>query len=305
MPFVIPAPRAVGPTTANVRTFTLTGPSGQAVTLHGSPRQTTMGAPQGLDAPPLDTFSTELPTTGGVWLGSRVTSRPVLLPVTAWADTPEEWEQTRRDLVDMFLTPGEHTLLCRALDGATRELRLRYRGGMTAPAALDTPLSSQWAIEMTAYDPYWYGPVRSRSWVEAASVGDFFPGPPFVLAPANIIGTTSVTNNGAVEVWPEWRIDGPITSASFTGPEGDVFKYDASLSAGEWVTIKTDPRTLLSQKVVDDSGANVWGNITGASDPFAVFWPLPRGESTITLAAAGSSTTTAITVSWREAFRTW
>lgn len=307
MPIIIAAPRRTSASVAPSMQWTLHTADGSDWVMSSTGFPRLQRGAQGLDAAPVQTFDAQLPDTGGVWLGSRVASREVLLPIVVSASSEDEWVDLRRALVGAFTTPGEHRLTVTKSDGTYRELFCRYVGGLESPVQGEQGVSwfAQYGIQLRAYDPHWYGVSRSLSWQEADSGVDFFPGPPFEMEPGNVFGSVSIDNGGAVQLWPTWRVDGPITSATFTGSGGDVWKFNDTLSAGEWVTVYTDPRVPLSQRVLDDEGTNRWGDIYGSADPFAVFWPLEVGVNDVTVAAAGTTSATRITCTYRIAWPTW
>jgi hypothetical protein len=263
---------------------------------------------QGFGAPPVQTFDTELPSVdGGVWIDSRVASRDILLPVMLWSANEADWIADRRRLFSLFTTKGEHQIVVTTPDGLYRALGCRYLSGLESPRDGEQgPVRyAHFAVQMRAYDPYWYGDVRSVTWLLPDSGPDFFPGPDWILTPGNVFGETLVTNDGAIEAWPVWTVSGPATLTEFTGPSGETFSFTGTLTVGESVTINTDPRTPLSQKVIDSDGVNRWGDIAGDGDPFAVFFELPVGESQVSASATGGTADTRITMSWRLAYQTW
>lgn len=263
---------------------------------------------QGLGLPPVQIYDIDAAGIhGGIYTGFRYQVREVLLPVVAWGRDGDEWTDARRTLADLFAPGVEHTLVAATAGGSTRRLGLRYVGGLESPQEGERGhvTVGRFAIRLRAYDPFWYGDERSVTWRQSPGSTPFFPGPPWTLIPGSVFGSTTVTNDGAQDVWPTFTIEGPATSATFVGPDGDTFTLTHTLAAGETVTISTDPRVPLAQKVVDHDGTNLWSAISGDGDPFAVFFPLPAGDSAVSASAAGGTSATRITVAWRIAYETW
>lgn len=311
MPFVVPAPKEVVGTSGLAPTtqWTFVSASGEQ-TLLTSPTQHPVMQPgaQGLDGAPVQTFDMELSTLpGGVWFGSRVMSREILLPVVMWGDDETEWRASRRRILSLFGTKGEHQIVATTPGESSRTLFVRYLAGLESPTDGEQGALrfARYAVQLRAYDPFWYGGERSVSYVQTDAATQFFPGPPWVLTPSATLGSTEIVNEGDIEVWPTWTIRGPVTSATFVGANGDTFTYTGAVAAGESVTIRTDPRVPLPQRVVDGAGTNLWSNLSGDGDPFAVFWSLPVGTSTISVSASGTNAVTRITGTWRDGFETW
>jgi hypothetical protein len=262
----------------------------------------------GLDMPPVVVRDSEFPIVdGGLFEGVRYGIRDVILPVVLWAADAAQFDVLRQRLFRMFDPRAEGVLRVRPAGRGVRELRVRCVGGLSNPESGDQGALNYavFGVELRAYDPLWYGQSASQVW-ELASGSEFFPGPPFTLSPASVLGNVIVVNDGAQPVWPTFTVYGPCTAVTFTGPQGDVFKLQHTLTFGQTVRISTDPRTVLSQRVVSGTGSNLWGSVVGGSSPFAKFWSLPQGESTVSVTATGCTfDQTRVVMGYRFGYLTW
>ena len=256
-------------------------------------------------APPRTLLASSPPTMdGGVYRGHRFEARDVGLGLLTSTRTTGEWETETRALVrDFDTTDDVGTLVAQSPAGATRMLSARYVTGLESPTEGDPGAVTigTWAVQLRAYDPWWYGPAMSKSFSVATST-PFFPGPPFTLMPTELLGSgSSVTNPGDVEAFPVWTITGPATAVTASSG-GRSWTVTRTLGAGETVTVDCDPRAPAFSKIVDGDGANLWGTATA---DYPDLWPLPAGESTITVdVAGGTSADTRITMAFNPRYRT-
>lgn len=251
-----------------------------------------------------------LPPTidGGLYRGHRYQPRDVFLSLMAHTRDPDTWRTTYRTLVDDFdTTSGAGTLTVGQVNGEHRSLSCRYVTGLESPVEGEPGVVkiASWVVHVRAYDPWWYGPEQTRTFSVSTSQTLFGNGSgatPFYIMPTELIGSgSSVTNPGDVEAYPVWTLNGPMTSATITAQSGAAFTITSTLSAGEYITVDTDPRTGAFSKVVDDSGTNLWG--TATSD-YPNLWALPAGTSTVTVAMSGTTSSSSTVIAFRPRYRT-
>lgn len=254
-------------------------------------------------APPVSLYESTPPTIdGGVYRGERYEPRDVGLGLKVNQRTAIDWRDVTRSLVRDFLG-GAGVLSEWHADGQVRSLRCKYMAGLEAPDAGDpgaVPISD-FSVILRAYDPWWYGPVQTRSFTQAAET-DFLPGPPFTIMPTELLGSgTVVANPGDVAAYPVWTLTGPMTQASLTAEDGSTFTITYSLDAGESLVVDTDPRTSAFAKITDASGNNLWGLATA---DYPNLWALPAGESTVTVATSGTSTASSVLLQFNPRYYT-
>jgi hypothetical protein len=119
---------------------------------------------------------------------------------------------------------------------------------------------------------------------------------PVTLGSASIATTATITYDGSAETYPIITCTGPITGLTITNNStGDVIAFNAAIAAGRTYTINLQ---YGYKTVIDDLGANRYGEITAAStlatwnvaaDPEA-----PGGVNTITIAGTGATSTSAV-----------
>lgn len=285
--------------------WTWTSPSGRVRNLSRDHPYLRPGGIYGHMAAPVALLDSRPPTIdGGVYRGRRVDPRDVQLLLMAHTREPSTWRGTYGQMVADFDTSDAVGLLTvHHEDGTTRSLQCRYVNGLGSPVEGEPGVVKigTFLVELRAYDPWWYGPVQTRSFTQAAET-DFLPGPPFTIMPTELLGSgTVVANPGDVAAYPVWTLTGPMTQASLTAEDGSTFTITYSLDAGESLVVDTDPRTSAFAKITDASGNNLWGLATA---DYPNLWALPAGESTVTVATSGTSTASSVLLQFNPRYYT-
>lgn len=169
---------------------------------------------------------------------------------------------------------GPGTLTFIRPDGSQRQIECYYQDGFEGRGSGVSGLTYDVAI-MTLWceDPYWVDPTpHTVSRAYSTTAGEDFLQPYPSLSSGQVLGATTVVNVGDVVMWPEWTISGPATSVVFTNDDtGDSFTVDPAnlgatqISAGEYVTVTTDPPRVRKQSAEVQSiglGAATAGTVT-------------------------------------------
>lgn len=253
------------------------------------------GAVLGADMPPEDQAEVQFAASdGGMLVHRRASTREMTLPVVIHADTLAELENYRRELFAAFNPRrGDGVLRWQLPDGKGRDLTCRYSGGMESSESgrVGSLYFQAYALVLRARDPYWYGDEVVQGWM-APAAQNFYGGgqigvskaTPYVISNSDTFGEVTITIDGEVEVYPVWEIGGPCTTATLAHPSEGTLQLTPNLSAGQTLTVRTDPRVVAARKFTRD-GTNVWGQVAG---DFPVLWPLQPGTQTITVMAAGT-----------------
>lgn len=260
----------------------------------------------GVDMPTDQYFESVLAVgDGSITQSRRALPREVTLPVVLWnaADVADRESQRRALLRDFDPRLGIGQLVWATPDGGRRTLFCQYVSGLESQdgGRLRPNLIANYDIVLRAVDPYWYGDPVVQSF--AAPAGQpFLPGPPFFISESTTFGNVTVTIDGEVETFPQWVITGPATTATLVNVDtGRSLDLTPGLAAGQTLTIRTDPRTLASQKFTNNAGANVWGSSAGQ---FPVLWPLRPGTNNITVTASGTTAASQIRLTYSPRYLT-
>lgn len=153
-------------------------------------------------------------------------------------------------------------------------------------------------VTMQAADPYVYSQTE-QSQVGPVDGGVLAWAMPHLLPGTAIISTgapaTLTVDNVGVPTWPTFQVAGPATG-TMTGltlllAETGEQLVLPNLAAGQTMLIDSNPTTRLV--TVD--------GFDKLSETGGVFWLLPAGESTVRLAAGGSTVDATVTIFWRTA----
>lgn len=232
---------------------------------------------------------------GSTWNGSRVARGQVFLPLLLRAASSLEFLAVHERFMAALDPQGESVIRVTHPGGSWRETRCRYESGADMAIDIDPVKSRQarYGITWAQPLPFWLGEPVSAEFVYSAG-GAFFPGPPFLLLPSEVLGSAQVTNPGHVEAYPVWRINGPFTSFSL-GVGAAQVSGTLTKAAGQWVEIDTDPRALT---VLDESGTDRWTSLTAAT-----FDGIPPGLSDLVTSLAGAGAGSSIELEFTPRYR--
>jgi hypothetical protein len=94
------------------------------------------------------------------------------------------------------------------------------------------------------------------------------------------LASATIKNEGDEDAWPVWTVRGPCTTAT-VGLNGHAITFPMTLTAGQWVTINTDPS---DQVAYDQSGADRSAELTAVD-----FAEIPPGEAVpLTITMSGT-----------------
>ena len=166
---------------------------------------------------------------------------------------------------------------------AARYMNCRYREGWSGDGNEENQFSHyiRAALRFYAADPFWYDLSPVALWTtNPITTAIFFGATFFPIAFQASAGNASatLTNNGDVPAWPVFAITGPGTRFVATNTTtGKVLDVNATLAAGDTLTIDTRPRT---RSVKDGAGVNRFAYLTAGSS----LWGLAPGANEVTLA---------------------
>lgn len=213
--------------------------------------------------------------------------RPVVLPIAFSDDDPAVVRLTFRQLAHAFNPLRGHGLLqCDADDGISRVLACHMVAGLDTAVENSVNFQTVALTFRAADDPYWRDLVpTSLSWQVASSTptARWFPIFPLVLGSSEVFGSQGVVNLGDVNAWPVITITGPGSDLVVTHNEtGKRIAFDGagfSLDAHQSIVVDTWHATATRS-----DGTPMLPELSFDSE----LWPLPPGESSITVDMAGA-----------------
>lgn len=212
----------------------------------------------GLGLPPIEaTFNTGA-GDGSMYVGRRVNSRTMDIPVTILAEDRADLSDQMRNLSKVVTAEG---IVLRWIEPGVSSHRLNVQlvGGGDYIYGEDTTGShyARTTFTFQSEDPYW----ENEETVEVSSA---LPDPEV---------TISVENEGSVAVEPVYVVTGPTDG--FDLKMGDrVLTYARNIQSGAQVIVNTGKGT-----VTDPNGNNLYGNL----GPAPSFITLPAGQSELTV----------------------
>lgn len=232
---------------------------------------------EGLGYPNIENYTFDTPVVHGFeWQGWRATGRDVHWTIGVFEDSSEDWLDMKKKFWNIF-RPGKVVRWEVILPyGEPQRLNLyvRFKSDDTSVYSRD-PVNLGWAIygiTGICEQPFWEGtPVTRRFDVGVDSNffgNDGLGGPPFNVSSFTNIENATLDNQGDVEAFVHWEIEGPFTSAA-VGLNDRIVTVTDGL-AGDKFVIDTDPTKLTATK----NGVDIMSSL-GSFD----FEPVPPGDA--------------------------
>lgn len=219
----------------------------------------------------------------------RAQAARITWPLHIYGTTYLEFTDRYRALRRAFLstvhrqTPG--VLKVARPDGTARQINVFYEDGFAGEAGENWRYANP-VLTLYAPDGYW-SDVTPTTVLRSYSPGVNFLSPFPSVSSSQVIGNTTITNNGDVEAWPTWTVTGPMTALTATNnTTGRSFILTTTLLSGEQATITTFQPTVRG-----NSGQNLVGSLNW---PTAYLWELIPGDNSVTFTVGGSGTGTKI-----------
>jgi hypothetical protein len=265
----------------------------------------------GLGAAPYTLTSDPHPRGGARLRHVQAQPRTVVWPVLVKGRDHVAFQDNWRALARAFtrtLREGPGLLEVALPDGRVRQLEVHYADGWDGRGQAATGITWDSAVvTLWCEDPYWVSTEPVIVHRETGTQVDYLVPYPSVSS-SQVLGETTVTNPGDVDVWPTWVITGPASAITFTRQARTASETDQAftltmadtvhgvLLAGETVTVSTDPPRVRS-----GTGENL---IDGLDWPGAVLWSLPPGETPVVFQLDGAAAGSAVDLTFYPRYET-
>lgn len=205
-----------------------------------------MDGVEGLHFPKVTRYTSKSRVVPGHRLrGWQAEPRDVFWHLWVWADGSQVWLD-RQAAFFRTIHPSNPGMW--RVEAAGRARSLQLTGVFDSPYTYQVdPVRRGWALYPVALEaaaPYWegepatYGPWRVTGGVPFIPAGG---APPFQRSSFMSTSQAVVANPGDVDVWPVWRVTGPLTDVRL-GIAGSLIVVPFALTAGQELVIDTDPR---------------------------------------------------------------
>ena len=233
----------------------------------------------------------------------RLEPRELFLPITFRDDADLDVNGIQRAFWDGLAIGQNGTLTVTDSNGGVRSIDARFVSDNDVAFTIDpyaqTNAYRPYGITLMADDPWWRGPVESFSFGlgpegTATFFGNGSNATPFYIVKSTGGADSTLTNNGDMEAWITWTIEGPMTSFDLE-IGGHHIGGDITVASGDTLTIETSP---LNQIAYLGDGTKVTRDLTSAD-----FAPLPATGAPVNVGidVVGTGTITAefAPVYWR------
>ncbi|MFH9816135.1 phage tail protein [Streptomyces sp. NPDC017230] len=260
----------------------------------------------GLGAAPYELTADPHPRGGSRLRHVQPQARTIVWPVLVRGADHSAFTANWRNLARAFtrtLREGPGWLEVARPDGTARRIAVYYSSGWDGQGRTATGITWDSAVvTLWCEDPYWLD-VQAQTVHRETGTGVDYLAPYPSVSSSQVLGATSVTNPGDVDVWPTWLITGPATGIVFTRSDtGDAFTLDMTatvhgpLLTSETVSISTDPPRVRS-----GTGENL---VAGLNWPVSVLWSLPPGETPVVFQLNGAGPGSAVHLTYYPRYET-
>jgi hypothetical protein len=248
----------------------------------------------GLGLPPTSTQWLEGAGDGATFRRQRVLPRDIDLPLDIVSRDRAHIKGLLSRLAKLLADPATLRMVDEEGTWLTDVVRV---GGGTYAYGPDTTgrTDLQMVVTLRAGDPYW-----TYSKATTVSIGGFQPAAPFIsgwmslpVSPSQAIGKMELNNTGDAASYPVWTVYGPGDTLTLTSPRGEQLRWNASLDAGDKLTIDTRKGTVKL------GSANRYADLA----PAPRFWTVEPGVSTCTASLLNINSDSRIVCSFRP--RKW
>jgi hypothetical protein len=176
-------------------------------------------------------------------------------------------------------------------DGTRRHIDATYSSGLDIADSGRTgyPYQDAYTLILRARDPFPYGDLQTVRFDPPQSYQFFAPpGDPnvFYISSATTSGDAEVVIDGEVDVYGEWVLGGPMTTATLRNRNTNkTLSLTPNLSVNQTLTVRMDPRTPPTRKFTRETGASVWSSVAGQ---FPIMWSLQPGLNRVTVNLSGT-----------------
>jgi hypothetical protein len=233
----------------------------------------------------------------------RLNPRNLFLPVTFRDEAEYDVNGLQRTFWDGLALGKYGTLTVTDSNGGVRSIEARFIDDGQVSFTVDpealTHQYRPYGITLISDDPWWRGPVEYFSFGlgpegTATFFGNGSSATPFYIVKSTGGADTTLTNNGDMDAWITWTIEGPMTSFCLE-IDGNIVEGPIEVDEGDTLTIETSP---LNQIAYLEDGTKVTRLLTSAD-----FAPLPATGAPVNVGidVVGTGTITAsfAPVYWR------
>lgn len=278
--------------------WTIVGDDGTTVQFNDGASGWLLEEVTGFDSPDVRQNLEELPEEDGAVAGDFFFgARPVTFRGRIAAPTAAQRNASALTLMRALRgLRGDVTVKSQASGLAAMQAKARLQNFRLAGGYVKTFL-----IGLVCPDPRFYSQAENSQAGSGGGLG--IPGAVFPWAfPVNFGGGSgaalqvTVTNAGNFDSPPVIRVAGPCTNpqVELDAPDESLYVDNLILLAGEWIDIDMNARTVKK-----NDGSSFYDRVRF---PGSVWWRLRPGSNTVKLWASGTDATTALTVTWRDAW---
>lgn len=205
----------------------------------------------------------------------RLEPRELFLPITFRDEAEMDVNGMQREFWSGFEFGKYGTITVTDSNGARRSIEARFVSDNDVTFTLDpeavTHLYRPYSVTLVADYPFWQGPTESFTFgLGPEGTNTFFGNgsgaPEFYIVKSTGGADTTLTNNGDIDTWITWTIEGPMDSFDLE-INGKHIAGTIDVDPGDTLTIETSP---LNQIAYLSDGTKVTRLLTSAD-----FTPIP------------------------------
>lgn len=191
-------------------------------------------------------------------------------------------------------------------DGSYRQIDAYYQGGLDpSEDEIDDLIWSRQEhrdLEFYAPDPHFYGREVTQAWKIQIDARPFYPIYPIRVAPSQLGGNATFTNQGDADAYPVWEVTGPGTPVVTNVDTGETWGFGTALTEGESVTVDCRPPDIAPDTgltAYDNTDVDWWPEFSG----FPELFTLPPGETSLSISMTGATEDSKVRLTFAPRFR--
>lgn len=255
----------------------------------------------GLGVAPRDVNTSANPDGGVTIDGVRYTGRDLVIPMRVRdLEDHEGFLAKWRMIGEGFAKTARYGLGTLRVDrpgGTSRLIKGVYKSGWEGEPGDGAWTEDTCAVTLLCPDPFFRDVEPTVLERTSEALVDYLNPYPNIGS-GQVLGATTLNNPGHVDVWPDWKITGPMTSLTATNnTRGQSFTLTYALAAGEVLTMSSRP-----VQVRGPLGQNVFNAL---NFPTGRPWRLDAEyNSSVTFAASGATAATKVELSFSPGYET-
>lgn len=232
---------------------------------------------------------------------STLGGRTIDLPLNMMAANQDALDALVLQIIDWFNPlKGTGKLRITKPNGVAIEANCAYRSGLQIQKVQPNygTEHARMVITLRGVDPFFYDKEPQVKVFQVPTATPFFTDFPIELTPEVVFSAPNdISNNGNVDAWPVWRIEGPGTFLRLQNQTTGK-KIELATNIVEGQTVIIDTRQGLRSVYDEVTGESFFPSVSLDSE----LWPLGLGTTSILVEYSGVTSASKVTMTYYQRY---